>query len=137
MPERTIVRKTLRDVRWHVAGWGVGLACLAAMLVLLYPLIAEQFEGVEMENIGFGEIGDFSNPREFFQVEFFTWSPVLMTVFAIIVGGALLAGEEGAGHPRAPARAAAHAAGGSSSARSSAARSPPSASSCSRGSDSC
>ena len=97
MPERTIVRKTLRDLRWHVLGWGAGLACLAAMLVLLYPLIAEQFEGVEMENIGFGEIGDFSNPREFFQVEFFTWSPVLMTVFAIIVGGALLAGEEGAG----------------------------------------
>ncbi len=94
---RSIVRKTLRDLRWQVVGWGVGLAGLAAMLVLLYPLIAEQFEGIEIENIGFGEIGDLSNPREFFQIEFFTWSPVLMTVFAIIAGGALLAGEEGAG----------------------------------------
>ena len=97
MPDRTIVRKTLRDLRWQVVGWGLGLAGLAAMLVLLYPAIAEQFEGVELENIGFGEIGDFSDPRQFFQIEFFTWSPVLMTVFAIIVGGALLAGEEGAG----------------------------------------
>ena len=97
MPDRTIVRKTLRDLRWQVVGWGLGLAGLAAMLVLLYPAIAEQFEGVEMENIGFGEIQDLSDPRQFFQVEFFTWSPVLMTVFAIIAGGALLAGEEGAG----------------------------------------
>ena len=97
MPDRTIVRKTLRDLRWQVVGWGLGLAGLAAMLVLLYPAIAAQFEGVEMENIGFGEIQDLSDPRQFFQVEFFTWSPVLMTVFAIIAGGALLAGEEGAG----------------------------------------
>ena len=97
MPDRTIFRKTLRDLRWQVVGWGLGLAGLAAMLVLLYPAIAEQFEGVEMENIGFGEIQDLSDPRQFFQVEFFTWSPVLMTVFAIIAGGALLAGEEGAG----------------------------------------
>ena len=97
MPDRTIVRKTLRDLRWQVVGWGLGLAGLAAMLVLLYPAIAAQFEGVEMENIGFGEIQDLSDPRQFLQVEFFTWSPVLMTVFAIIAGGALLAGEEGAG----------------------------------------
>ncbi len=97
MPDPVIVRKTLRDLRWQVLGWGAGLAGLAAMLVLLYPAIAEQFAGVEIENIGFGEIQDFSDPREFFQVEFFTWSPVLMTVFAVIVGGRLLAGEEGAG----------------------------------------
>ncbi len=97
MPDRTIVRKTLRDLRWQVVGWGLGLAALAAMLVLLYPAISAQFEGVEMENIGFGEIQDLSDPRQFFQVEFFTWSPVLMTIFAIIAGGALLAGEEGAG----------------------------------------
>ncbi len=97
MPDRTIVRKTLRDLRWQVVGWGLGLAGLAAMLVLLYPAIAEQFEGVELENIGFGEIDDISNPRQFFQVEFFTWAPVLLTVFAIIVGGALLAREEGGG----------------------------------------
>ena len=97
MPDRTIVRKTLRDLRWQVVGWGLGLAALAAMLVLIYPAISAQFEGVEMENIGFGEIQDLSDPRQFFQVEFFTWSPVLMTIFAIIAGGALLAGEEGAG----------------------------------------
>ena len=97
MPDRTIVRKTLLDLRWQVVGWGLGLAALAAMLVLIYPAISAQFEGVEMENIGFGEIQDLSDPRQFFQVEFFTWAPVLMTVFAIIVGGALLAGEEGAG----------------------------------------
>ncbi len=97
MPDRTIVRKTLRDLRWQVVGWGLGLAALAALLVLIYPAISAQFEGVEIENIGFGEIQDLSDPRQFFQVEFFTWSPVLMTIFAIIAGGALLAGEEGAG----------------------------------------
>ena len=97
MPDRTIVRKALHDVRWQVVGWGLGLAGLGAMLVLLYPVVGAQFEGVEVENFGFGAIDDFSNPRQFLQVEFFTWSPVIMTVFAVIVGGALLAGEEGAG----------------------------------------
>ena len=97
MPDPTIVRKTLRDLRWRIVGWGLGLAALAALLVLLFPVIGAQFEGVEVENFGFGDINDFSNPRQFLQVEFFTWSPVLMTVFSIMVGGALLAGEEGAG----------------------------------------
>ena len=97
MPDRTIVRKTLRDLRWQIVGWGLGLGLLAALFVLIFPVIGAQFEGVEVENFGFGEIDDFSNPRQFLQVEFFTWSTVLMTVFSIIVGGALLAGEESAG----------------------------------------
>ena len=97
MPDPTIVRKTLRDLRWQIVGWGLGLGLLAALFVLIFPVIGAQFEGVEVENFGFGEIDDFSNPRQFLQVEFFTWSPVLMTVFSIIVGGALLAGEESAG----------------------------------------
>ena len=87
MPDRTIVRKTLRDLRWRIVGWGLGLAALAALLVLLFPVIGAQFEGVEVENFGFGDIDDLSNPRQFLQVEFFTWSPVLMTVFSIMVGG--------------------------------------------------
>ncbi|MYE47199.1 MAG: ABC transporter permease subunit [Chloroflexi bacterium] len=97
MPDATILRKTLRDLRWHIVGWGLGLATLAAILVLLFPTIAEQFEGIELENLGFGEIEDVSDPRQFLQLEFFTWSPILMTVFSIIVGGALLAAEEGRG----------------------------------------
>ena len=97
MPDRTIVRKTLRDLRWQIVGWGLGLGLLAALFVLIFPVIGAQFEGVKVENFGFGEIDDFSNPRQFLQVEFFSWSTVLMTVFSIIVGGALLAGEESAG----------------------------------------
>lgn len=97
MPDLTILRKTLRDLRWHIVGWGLGLAVLAAILVLLFPTIAEQFEGIELENIGFGEIEDVSDPRQFLQLEFFTWAPILLTVFSIIVGGALLAAEEGRG----------------------------------------
>ena len=97
MPDRTILRKTLRDLRWQIVGWGLGLATLAALLVLLFPVFAEQFEGVDLENLGFGEVEDFSDPRQFLQLEFFTWSPVLLTVFSIIAGGALLAGEEGRG----------------------------------------
>ena len=99
MPETAIVRKTLRDLRWQVLGWGVGLGALAALLVLLFPTIGAQFEDVDLEDFYsiFGEIDDLSNPRDFFQIEFFTWSPLLLSVFAILVGGALLAGEEGAG----------------------------------------
>ena len=93
------MRKTLRELRWQVLGWGVGLGALAALLVLLFPTIGAQFEDVDLEDFYsiFGEIDDLSNPRDFFQIEFFTWSPLLLSVFAILVGGGLLAGEEGAG----------------------------------------
>ncbi len=99
MIEVAIVRKTLRDLRGQVLGWGLGLAILAALLVLLFPAIGDEFEGVDFESFEgfFGEIDDLSNPRSFLQIEFFTWTPVLLAVFAILAGTGALAGEEGAG----------------------------------------
>ena len=97
--EVAIVRKTLRDLRGQVLGWGLGLAALAALLVLLFAAIGDEFEDVDFESFEalFGEIDDLSNPRSFIQIEFFTWTPVLLAVFAIIAGTGALAGEEGAG----------------------------------------
>ena len=97
--EVAIVRKTLRDLRGQVLGWGLGLAALAALLVLLFAAIGDEFEDVDFESFEalFGEIDDLSNPRSFIQIEFFTWTPVLLAVFAIIAGTGALACEEGAG----------------------------------------
>ena len=96
-----VARKTARDLRWHVVGYGVGLAAVAALVVAIYPSYADTIMDLELPSIYesfFGEgASDLSRPRAFLQVEFFAWAPLLLAVFAIISGTALLGGEEGAG----------------------------------------
>ena len=101
MPELPVARKTLRDLRWQIVGYGLGLAGFAAFVVAIYPSYAEMLADVELPSIYESFLGegvtDLSRPRVFLQVEFFAWVPLVLAVFAITAGTALLAGEEGAG----------------------------------------
>lgn len=101
MPDRVIARKALRDLRWHVLGFGVGIGVTAALIVFIYPAYSDALKGVELPSFYeslFGEgVTDLAAPRNFVQLEFFSWAPILLAVFAIIAGTAALAGEEGAG----------------------------------------
>ena len=96
-----ILRKTLRDLRWQIIGYGVGLGVLAAFYVLLYPAFADQlgdFELPEGYSAFIGDITDLSRPRAYFQAEFFSFMmPLLVVVFVVTASTALLAGEENHG----------------------------------------
>ncbi len=93
-----LLRKALRDLRWQIVGYGVGLGALAAMYVALYPSFSDtlsEFELPAAYSAFIGDVPDMSSPRGFFQLEFFSlFFPVLLAIFAIIASTAQLAGDE-------------------------------------------
>ncbi len=91
-------RRSLHDIRWNVLGYGVGLGVWAAVIVALFPSIRESLGDVEMPEDYlqfFGiESSDFRLASNYFQAEFFSTAPVVLVVYAVVVGTGTLAGDE-------------------------------------------
>ena len=96
-----LLRKTLHDLRWQIAGNGVGLGLLAALYVVLYPTFAATLPDLELPeaySAFIGDVSDLSSSRNFLQIEFFSlWLPLLVAIYAIVASTAQLAGDEGNG----------------------------------------
>ena len=96
-----ILRKTLADMRGQLLFWGIGVAVLAAAMVLVFPSI-QKMEGL----VGFLDqlpatmkalIGDISAMvvlEGFLRVKLFEPLPLVLSIFAIIQGASAIAGEE-------------------------------------------
>lgn len=92
--------KTLRDLRWPVFWYGIGLALIAAVVVYIYPTYRDQFADFEIPEAlrpFLGEGADYASPKGFLSAEFFSWAPILVVIFAIMQGTNLLGGEEASG----------------------------------------
>ena len=94
-----ILRKTLRDLRWQVLGYGLGLALMGAFIAYIYPSYHEQLASFELPESLQALIGnaDYKTGIGFLAGEFFSWTPILLVVFAIMAGTAVLANEESEG----------------------------------------
>ena len=96
-----VVRRTLRELRWQVLSYGLGLAIWAFLVVLIFPEVSTQFADIELPDFYeamFGEqIGDLANPRVFIALEYFSWVPVVVAVYAVVASTGTLAGEESRG----------------------------------------
>jgi ABC-2 type transport system permease protein len=96
-----IAARTLRELRWQIVGYGVGLGLWAFLVLLIYPEVSEEFAGVEFPEFYeaiFGEqIRDITNPATFISLEYLTWVPIVMGVYAVVGSTGLLAGEESRG----------------------------------------
>jgi len=93
----TLFRMTLRDLRWQIVGYGVGLGAVAALYVVVYPAFADTFADFEFPEAYSAFLGasDISDPRNFFQIEFFSfWMPLLLAIYALIASTAQFAGDE-------------------------------------------
>jgi ABC-2 type transport system permease protein len=92
--------KALRDLRWQVLGYGLGLALMSALVVAIYPSYRAQFADFDvppaLEGLT-GSIVDFSSAEGFLSVEFVSWVPIVTLIFAIMAGTSALAGEEANG----------------------------------------
>ncbi|GAB4575532.1 MAG: hypothetical protein Kow0077_27450 [Anaerolineae bacterium] len=96
-----IFRRTLYDHRRSMLWWSVGLGALAFYVTVVYPLISE-FEQINelLQNPVFGAIFgniaelDYTSPEGFLGIEFFSWAPLVLAVFAVIFGGNIVGGEE-------------------------------------------
>ena len=100
----TVFKHTLSKSRGAILGWGLTLVIIAMIFVPFYDSIAEnaaQFEQMlelyPKELMAFftgGETFNFTTPEGFLSVEYFSFMPLVIGVFAILAGSGLLAADE-------------------------------------------
>jgi ABC-2 type transport system permease protein len=96
-----IFRKTLRDARRGILGWGIALAALAFLVVIIYPSVSE-FQEMndyvealpDVFKAMLGDLEDITSPAGFLSVELFFYTPLVLAVYAVMAGAAAVAGEE-------------------------------------------
>jgi ABC-2 type transport system permease protein len=95
-----LARKALRDARVTAIGGGMLTFLLALMYVLIYPSIKDTFGQMElpeyMQEFA-GAAGSYDTPAGYLATEFFSFVPIMLTIFAIVAGTGATAGEESAG----------------------------------------
>lgn len=104
---RSVLLKSLRDLRRGFAWWSLGIAGMTAMLVAVYPsirrnpaldkLVASYPEALK-GFVGFGGEVDYASAAGYLGIELFSFMvPLLLLVAAIGAGARAVAGEEEAG----------------------------------------
>ena len=102
---KTIFRYGLARLRGQILGWGISLALLGVMMVQFYGLIVEQQEQFDQlldnypkEMIAFfGDFEAFATPSGYLGIEFFSYMPLILGIFALVIGSGLLASDEESG----------------------------------------
>jgi ABC-2 type transport system permease protein len=99
-----IFKHSLKKSRGAFLGWGITLAALGMLLVPFYDTIAknaQQFEQLfkvyPKEFLAFfssAGLTNFTTPEGYLSVEFFSFMPLVIGVFAILAGSGLLAADE-------------------------------------------
>ena len=101
----TVFRYTLRRFRGQILGWGIALALMAVLLVSMYDSFAgeqEQFaELLELypaEITAFiGDITSMATPEGWVSIEFFSYMPLILGIFGVLMGSGLLVSHEESG----------------------------------------
>ncbi len=102
---KTIFVYTLGRLRGAILGWGLALAVLGGYLMLFYETFVEnQEQFVTLLEVYpkemfafFGDITNMFTPSGFLHIEFFSYMPIILGIFAIAAGAGLLAGDEEGG----------------------------------------
>jgi ABC-2 type transport system permease protein len=100
---KTVFRYTLRGFRGQILGWGIALMLLAMLLVSMYDSFAGEQEQLnalldiypEEITAFFGDFSSmFSSPEGFLSIELLSYLPLILGIFAVLVGSGLLVGDE-------------------------------------------
>jgi ABC-2 type transport system permease protein len=99
---KTIFLYTLKRMRGQILGWGICLGLLAFYLVTFYDTLVDQqsqlsqlLSSYPKELFAFfGGMDELFTPYGFLNVEFFSYMPIILGIFAVLVGSGLLAGDE-------------------------------------------
>lgn len=98
----TIVRYTLLRLRGQIIGWGLALAALSLIVAPLYNTLVQQRALIEslVKNLPpefMALVGSFDrlfSPAGFLGMRYFSMLPLILGVFAVIVGSGLIASDE-------------------------------------------
>ncbi len=95
----SVLAKTVRDLRWQVFWYGAGIALMGVLVVYIYPSYKAQLADFQIPEALKAFVGsaDYTSPEGFLTAEFFSWTPILLVIFAIMAGTSALAGEEANG----------------------------------------
>jgi ABC-2 type transport system permease protein len=103
----TIFRNALSHYRGQILGWGLSLAALCLFMTQFYHTIEaekEQYLKIMdaypkelMAFFGTGEAMEMFTPAGFLNLEFFSYMPIIIGIFAILAGSGMLAGDEESG----------------------------------------
>jgi ABC-2 type transport system permease protein len=102
----TTLRYTLSSLRGQIIGWGLGIAALGLILIPFYDVfMAEQADFMEMlesyppEFLAFfgGDAASLATAEGYLSMYAFSMLPVIVGIFAVIVGSGLLASDEESG----------------------------------------
>jgi len=97
-----IFRYTLRRLRGQILGWGIALALMGLLVISIYDSIAaeqEQFQELleiyPSEITAFvGDITNMATPEGWVSIEFFSYMPLILGIFAVLTGSGLLVSDE-------------------------------------------
>lgn len=99
----TTLRYTFLHLRGQVLGWGLGVASLGLIIVPFYSVFMERqadflqmIEAYPPEFLAFfgGDAASMLTPEGFLGMYGFSMLPVIVPIFAVIVGSGLIAGDE-------------------------------------------
>ena len=95
-----VFRKSLRDQRWQIVGFGLALLSIAALDVIIWPTYRDTVATIQLPEAVQALLGSdlsYGTAAGFISAEFFSWIPILLIVYAVIQGTGALAGEESSG----------------------------------------
>lgn len=99
----TVIRYSLRKSRGAIIGWGIGLALLGLMMGSLFDMIASSTEFMDVyietmpEIAELFDIGAMNTPIGWLDVEYFSFMPLIIGLFATGAGASMLARDEEGG----------------------------------------
>jgi ABC-2 type transport system permease protein len=97
---------TLSSLRGQIIGWGLGVAALGLILIPFYDVFMDQqqdflqmIENYPPEFLAFfgGDAAAIATPEGYLGMYGFSLLPIILGIFAVIVGSGLLAGDEESG----------------------------------------
>jgi len=98
----TTFNHTFSKSRGAILGWGISMLALGAMIVPVYSTFADKGEAMEQfmqmfppEMLAFfGGMADFTTLEGYLNIEYFSFVPIVLAMYAIIAGGGMIANDE-------------------------------------------
>lgn len=100
----TEFRHILSRNRVQILAWGIGLAILGGYMINFaetfinieqQEMLSQMFEVYPEELLAFfGDMDELFTPTGFIHIEFFSYMPIILGIFAILAGSGLLVGDE-------------------------------------------
>jgi ABC-2 type transport system permease protein len=92
--------RTLRDQRWQIVGFALGMALMSSTTVWLWPSVSDTLQNFKLPPAIQALLGsdlDLATAAGYLSGRYFAWTIILVIVYAVIAGTGAIAGEESAG----------------------------------------